>query len=195
MRLKIQSKKQLGLVIVSAVVILSGAGYFIMSGGESSELTEAQKAENKKIAQEMSAAAVTSGLNSSLVAEANASIQAGKYVEAKTQLEKLLAQSNLTAGDEASIYTPLAQVCLKLMDLDCADKVAAYQQKVNFVDDYFLVSIARIAKQANRQDKAKEYYGMALKDIDAKGGKSFVDNANGASQETLDYDEIKAGAQ
>lgn len=195
MRLKIQNKKQLRLVIVAAVVVVSAGAYFVVSRRDNSGLTDAQKAENKQIAQEMSAAAVTSGLNPSLIAEADASIKAGKYIEAKTQLEKLLALSGLTAGDEAAIYTPLAQTCLYLRDLDCADKVVAYQQRAKFLDDYFLVAIARIAKQASKLDKAKTYYDIALKDIDAKGGKSYVDNANAATQETLDYNEIKAGAQ
>lgn len=127
--------------------------------------------------------------------ELQADMRDGKYAIAKEKAELILDQQNRTEADTVGAYTTLATACLKLADFVCLDRVFAYNKESKLLDYYTIVDAARLAKTKNLPAKAKEYYKLALDDIDAKGGKAYLDKQTEGLQVALDYNEIAEGAK
>lgn len=127
--------------------------------------------------------------------ELQADMRAGKYAVAKEKAELILDQQNKTEADTVGAYATLSIACLKLADFACMDRVFAYTKESKQLDYYTIVDAARLAKSKNLPAKAKEYYKLALDDIDAKGGKTYLDKQTEGLEVVLDYNEIAEGAK
>ena len=129
------------------------------------------------------------------IIELQSDIRTGSYAVAKEKAELILDQENLTEADKVGAYTSLSIACLKLADFVCMDRVFAYNKETKLLDYYTIVDAARAAKSKNLPEKAKEYYKLAFDDIEAKGGKAYLDKQTEGLQVALDYNEIAEGAK
>lgn len=195
LRINIRSRKNIAIISACVLLLMTSAAYFLVirDRGGNSLLTKEQIKENEDIAKNMARNDFKTSLNPALLVEVQSSLDAKKYADAKEQLDKLAATSGLTATDEVSIYSLMTDVCIKLKNLACADKVVAHQQKTKEYNYFFLVDMARIAKSAGQTQKAGEYFKIVLGDVDSKGGKTYLTKLTEATT-PLDYDEIKSGA-
>lgn len=181
--------------ILFIAIFIVGMGifiYFLVTSGNNG-LTKSQIKENKEIAERMSANYTPSKINNNLYQEIQSSIDNNDYEKAKNQLYDLLNIKDITDSDKETTYGNLDRVCIKLKDLSCSDKVVDYMNSVKRYNYYFLVDMAKIAKELNNNAKSQKYYAVALKDIDANGGEEFLNKLTEATT-PLSYAEIKSGA-
>ena len=191
-KIKSLGRKRLLIIAEAIVVIITGILWYFFS--DKSPLTDEQKAENKTILDIMNNSRVTGGVDSTRLANIEASKKAGKYADALQQLNTILAEPNLAENDKRTLYSILLSVCLPLQDFACVDKVTAEFGKLLPFDYFFLVDAARLATAAKQPAKAKAYYSTALAELDKQGGQPYVTKLNETSEVSLDYAEIKRGA-
>lgn len=152
----------------------------------------------KKLKDEFSATkqaeTVPSSLDPSILTEINQFIVQQKYIEAKTKLDSLATQKNLTKSDEKLINATYANVCLKLNDFDCIARVVEFNEKENTVDVYLLIDAGRKQVQAGKIEESKQLYAKALDYINANGGEKFINQQGTDTDNTLSLEEIQKGA-
>jgi tetratricopeptide (TPR) repeat protein len=128
-------------------------------------------------------------------------VRGKKYDEAKKQLETMLESSPKSDDKTADgnqgriIIASLEEVCIATQDFSCADKVVDYQSKNNQLDPYFLVAVARIAKNSKNFQVSRKYYGLALDYINKNGGEGWLKETANRTEAVLSYSEISAGAK
>lgn len=191
-KIKSLGKKRLLVITTAIVLILAGIWWFFLA--DKSPLTEEQKAENKSILEVMNKSRITGGVDSTRLANIEASKYAGKYAEALQQTNILLAEPNLSEQDRRTLFVVLSSLCPPLRDFACADRVIAEYGKLLPFDPFFLIDMARLAASNKQTTKAKEYYTKALTEIDSRGGQAHVNELNSSADASLDYNEIKRGA-
>jgi hypothetical protein len=186
--------KVVGAALLILVLAVGAFYWFYLrdtSGGPSKEF----QAESEAIFENMKQSEIKGGMDPSRRVEIYSSINNKDFAGAKKQIDALLSDSSLSDEDKRSLYSSLAQVCLSLSDFTCIDTVVDKYGSLLDVDYFYLVEVARLAKQQKKTDLAKKYYLKAYTEIENNGGKPFVDSVNqqGLEQE-LNYDEIKLGA-
>ena len=187
-----KSKKVLiliGVIAFFAVVL----GVFVLVSRNNKPLNKVDT-ENKKVLDKMKAFEVApSGLNPSELTKVNALIIAGKDVEAKTILDRLKNSSGLQSYDKLNIYSSLSSVCSRLKDIECMKEVIVFNKDNKREDIYLIVQVAQFEK-VNDPSASKQYYSLALKQINDMGGKVYLDNLNKTNEVTLNYEEIINGS-
>jgi len=187
-----KSKKVLiliGVIAFFAVVL----GVFVLVSRNNKPLNKVDT-ENKKVLDKMKAFEVApSGLNPSELTKVNALIIAGKDVEAKTILDRLKNSSGLQSYDKLNIYSSLSSVCSRLKDIECMKEVIVFNKDNKREDIYLIVQVAQFEK-VNDPIASKQYYSLALKQINDMGGKVYLDNLNKTNEVTLNYEEIINGS-
>lgn len=188
----IKKKKLLIVLILLIAFVVAAAIFFKLTDSNLTDEERKQIAETQEV---LKAGAITNTVSLATIQEIDASIVAGKNQEAKDKLYQLLEnQQNLEVGERRSAYTALAKVCLSLEDFDCIDKVVAYQENDNFVDYFFMVDAARLAKTKNDTARSTDYYKTVYDALEELGGESYIYEINNQTQSPLDYAEIKQGA-
>lgn len=178
----------IGSLLLALIVSISFATYRVMRSRETNKDAAASEDIVKK-------SLIDPGISTATIIETQANVNSGNYEKVRDQAELLLLQDNLTEGDKFNAYTTLATACLKLADFGCLDKVFAFHKEKQQYDYYTLVDAARLAKEKNKPEKAKEYYKLAFDDIEAKGGKEFLEKNTDGLQVELKYEEIAEGAK
>lgn len=185
--------KKLILVLVVGIVLVAAGLFFLRPQNNLSEEEKRLVADTKKT---IEAGATEQTLNTATIQEIQSSIASEENQKAKEQLETLLENENdLAPAEKYSTYTALAQVCLALADLDCVERVVKFQQKEQLLDYFFIVEAARLADKNNDSEKATMFYSIVYEEIEKLGGEDYVGDINLQSQATLDYQEIKKGAE
>lgn len=194
-KLKQQGKRRLIVIgLITIFVVISLVWYFVIRQKPSNGLSKKDEAAAKEAYEIVKGSIVTGGVDPTRIFEIDKSIRAKQYADAKKQIEVLLADGSVTKANKQTLYSQLAQICVALEDLGCADKVVEQYNSSSPADPYFLVSMAQIATK-QKSTKAKVYYAKALEYLNGQGGEEKVKEFNNIYDPDLDYQAIKAGAQ
>lgn len=188
-KLSIPKKKTVALLVL--VILASVAVFIVVPRDNLSEEEKQQVAESEKILKEGN---TELSISTNSIMEVDSATNNEEYESARNKVYEILERENLAVSEKRSAYAELSELCLPLEDLECADRVIAYQQEDGLLDYYFIVDMARLAKKLGELEKASSYYLIVYEDIQANGGKKFIEEANAASEQSLNYKEIKEGA-
>lgn len=190
-----KSKKGRVILGVCALLLLLIVAGNILARRNSDGLSKQEQKEYQALADDM---ASTENIDQEVVyrfADIDKLIREEKYAEAKSKIEESLNSSSLNDSDKKSYVALLASVCVQLNDLACADKVVSEYGKSVDVDVYFLIKAAKLAESKSDMARKRAYLAKALSEVEDKGGQDYIDELNSRTDEEVDYDYIKQGAQ
>ncbi len=182
----------IALAIFLVIITISSATFYFLNKDPAQE--EAQKILKENFESMKKAELPPSALDPSLLTEINQLIIQQKYTEAKTKLDQITSQSNLTQGDSLIVNSSLSNVCVQIADFECIDKVIQFNESQNKIDVYLPVAAARKADSVGNKELSVKYYKKALDIVNANGGEEFITKLNTNSEGTLSLQELQGGS-
>ncbi len=183
--------KYISVVVIFAVALVAG-GVLVW---RSVYLTKEEKVLKNAFEQTKKLEVSPSSVDPNKTIMVTKYINEGKYNEARVLIDELLQQKNLLESDTRALKANLQVVCSKQQDLECMQKLINEQKNNNTLEVFIVLDTASIAEKKQNLKLAKQLYRQAKEIIDAKGGRSYLDEVNQNTDSPINYDDIVRKAQ